>query len=85
MYPDQIDGEAVTNYMAWLGLSSSLTVIGHPVAAIPCGLDSQGTPFGLQLIGKPFEDAKLLAMAQAIETALNDIPALSKPLSSYSY
>lgn len=85
MYPDKIDGEAVTNYMGWLGLSSSLTVIGHPVAAIPCGLDSQGTPFGLQLIGKPFQDAKLLAMAQAIETALNDIPALSKPLSPYSY
>ncbi|MBT3427707.1 MAG: amidase [Gammaproteobacteria bacterium] len=85
MYPEQIDGEVVTNYMAWLGLSSSLTVIGHPVAAIPCGLDAQGTPFGLQLIGKPFEDAKLLAMAQAIETALNGIPALSRPVSPYSY
>ena len=84
-YPHQIDGQAVANYMGWLGLSSSLTVIGHPVVAIPCGLDNQGTPFGLQLVGKPFEDVKLLAMAQAIETALNGIPALNKPLSPYSH
>jgi Asp-tRNA(Asn)/Glu-tRNA(Gln) amidotransferase A subunit family amidase len=83
-YPQQIDGRKVTNYMSWLGLSSSLTVVGHPVVAIPCGLDQQGTPFGLQLVGRPFEDARLLGMAQAIETAFSKIPSLTKPLSPYS-
>ncbi|MDE0757574.1 MAG: amidase [Pseudomonadales bacterium] len=83
-YPQQIDGRKVTNYMSWLGLSSSLTVVGHPVVAMPCGLDKQGTPFGLQLVGRPFEDARLLSMAQAIETAFSRIPSLTKPLSPYS-
>ncbi len=28
--PREIDGVAVTNYMAWLALTSSITVVGHP-------------------------------------------------------
>jgi len=38
----------------------------------------------LQLVGRPFEDARLLGMAQAIETAFSKIPSLTKPLSPYS-
>lgn len=37
LFPSQIDGAAVDNYMAWLGLSASLTVVGHPVTALPAG------------------------------------------------
>jgi Asp-tRNA(Asn)/Glu-tRNA(Gln) amidotransferase A subunit family amidase len=38
----EIDGVAVTNYMAWLALTSSITVVGHPVVALPRGLDEAG-------------------------------------------
>ena len=47
--PRRIDGAPVANYMAWLALTASLTVVGHPVVALPCGVDENGTPFGIQV------------------------------------
>ena len=41
MNPQSVDGKPVENYMAWLALTSSITVVGHPVVALPCGLDEQ--------------------------------------------
>lgn len=67
LYPTVIDGQPVENYMGWLALTSSLTVVGHPVVSIPCGLDEQGTPFGIQIVGPAFGDLQLLEAARAIE------------------
>ena len=66
-YPKQIDGRPVENYMAWLHLTSALTVTGHPVVSLPAGLDSNGLPFGIQLVGPMYQDHKLLSMAKAVE------------------
>ncbi|XOV85805.1 MAG: amidase [Pseudomonadota bacterium] len=80
LYPQLIDGKPVENYMAWLGLTSSLTVIGHPVVALPCGLDEQGTPFGIQIVGPIYEDHKLLSAAAAIERAFAQDDVLRRPV-----
>jgi amidase len=77
--PREIDGAVVTNYMAWLALTSSITVVGHPVVALPCGRDAQGTPFGVQVIGAAYDDRRLLAIARALESACADDPALARP------
>jgi Asp-tRNA(Asn)/Glu-tRNA(Gln) amidotransferase A subunit family amidase len=53
--------------MAWLHLTSALTVTGHPVVSLPAGLDSNGLPFGIQLVGPMYQDHKLLSMAKAVE------------------
>ena len=37
--------------------------------SVPAGLSSQGTPLGLQLIGKPFDEETLFRTAQVIEDA----------------
>ena len=37
--------------------------------SIPAGFDSQGLPIGLQLIGKPFDEATILRTAFAYEQA----------------
>jgi aspartyl-tRNA(Asn)/glutamyl-tRNA(Gln) amidotransferase subunit A len=42
---------------------------GLPGIAVPAGLDSQGLPLGLQLIGKPFDEETLFALGQKIEDA----------------
>jgi hypothetical protein len=42
---------------------------GLPGISVPAGLSQQGTPLGLQLIGKPFDEATLFRAAQAIEDA----------------
>src|ERR1700752_1294367 len=40
-----------------------------PGIAVPAGLDRQGLPLGLQLIGKPFDEETLFALGQKIEDA----------------
>ena len=51
LYPTEIDGAPMENYVHWAGLTSSLTVMGNPVVAMPCGKDENGTPFGIQVVG----------------------------------
>ena len=80
LYPAEIDGQPVRNYMAWLGLSAALTVVGHPTTALPCGLDGQGTPFGLQLVGPSYGDRRLLGIAAALEAAFADDPVTARPV-----
>lgn len=79
LYPSTIDGAPVENYMAWLALSASLTVVGNPVVALPCGLDAQGTPFGLQVVGPLHGDHRLLSTAAALEEAFTTDPQLARP------
>ena len=67
LFPTVIDGEPVDNYMAWLTLTAAITVIGHPVVALPAGLDEYGMPFGLQVIGRTYADRRLLSVAKALE------------------
>lgn len=38
-------------------------VVGIPGISVPCGIDSQGLPIGLQVIANDFEESKLLAFA----------------------
>jgi aspartyl-tRNA(Asn)/glutamyl-tRNA(Gln) amidotransferase subunit A len=42
---------------------------GIPGISIPCGKTLQGLPVGLQLLGKHFDEARLLRVAQALETS----------------
>ncbi|MBQ7249347.1 MAG: Asp-tRNA(Asn)/Glu-tRNA(Gln) amidotransferase subunit GatA, partial [Deltaproteobacteria bacterium] len=37
--------------------------------SIPCGFSAQKLPIGVQLIGKPFDEATILRAAQAFESA----------------
>lgn len=80
LYPTEIDGRPVENYMAWLALTSSLTVVGHPVISLPCGLDEQGTPFGIQIVAPAYEDLALLQAAQAIEQRLAEDERTARPV-----
>ncbi len=47
----------------------TVNMAGLPGISVPAGLSSQGTPLGLQLIGKPFDEATLLRAGQTIEDA----------------
>ena len=45
----------------------SVNIAGLPGISIPCGVDSQGMPIGLQLIGKPFDEESIIQAAYTYE------------------
>lgn len=47
----------------------TVNLAGLPGVSVPTGLDSQGLPLGLQLIGRPWEEGDLLNTAYALEQA----------------
>jgi amidase len=42
---------------------------GQPAAAVPWGLDHDGVPLSIQLVGRPSDEATLLALSTQIESA----------------
>ncbi len=44
-------------------------IAGNPAIVVPCGFSRAGLPLSLHLVGRPFEDAKLLGFAHAYEQA----------------
>lgn len=46
----------------------TVNLAGLPGVAVPVGLDGQGLPLGLQLIGRPWEEAELLNYAHVLES-----------------
>jgi aspartyl-tRNA(Asn)/glutamyl-tRNA(Gln) amidotransferase subunit A len=47
----------------------TVNMAGLPGISVPSGLDAQGLPLGLQLIGRPFEEETLFALGAVIEQA----------------
>ena len=66
----EVEGEAFTNYVEWLRITSALTLTGCPVVALPCGFTQGGLPVGLQVVGPHRSEARLLSAAAAIEDVL---------------
>ena len=51
---------------------------GVPAISVPAGLDANGLPLGLQVLGKPFDEATVFAVGAALERAagFEALPAL---------
>lgn len=47
--------------------TSLWNVTENPVTSVPCGVDDQGLPVGVQIIGSPGMDRLTIAVAQVIE------------------
>jgi len=46
-----------------------VNLAGLPAISVPCGFTRSGLPVGLQLIGRPFQESNLLALAHTYEQA----------------
>ena len=56
--------EAVTK-LAFTTAVFNLT--GHPAISVPCGLNSEGLPIGLQIAGRAFDEETVIQVAHAYE------------------
>lgn len=63
-------GPAVLKMVAgFTGLTRPFNTLGLPALSVPCGFDSNGAPIGLQLIGRPFDEALLYRVGHAYQGA----------------
>jgi len=66
--PEEVEGQRVDPFIGWC-LTYPLNFTGHPAASLPAGTTPEGLPVGLQLVGRRFEDARVLAASAAFERA----------------
>ena len=68
-------------YVDWISPTSVLSLSGLPVASVPCGLDGNGMPVGLQVVGPPQGEERVLAVARLIQIAhrIGDPPIGGNP------
>ncbi|GHO44454.1 hypothetical protein KSX_26170 [Ktedonospora formicarum] len=63
----EIDGIGENATDALLRLTMPFNLTGLPAVSFPCGFSSEGLPIGLQVAGKPFEEATILRIAHAYQ------------------
>jgi amidase len=80
LYPANIDGKPTRTYFHWLAMAYAVTIVGHPAISLPLGLDRNGMPFGLQIVGPRGGDALVLQVAAALETQLATDPRTARPI-----
>ena len=70
--PEHVDGQRIDPVADgdWYPTCFIANVLGAPAISIPCGVDGEGLPVGLQVMGRPGEDALVLAVAAIAERHL---------------
>ena len=66
-YPRKIGNTELSKYYDWFAPTSVLSLTGLPVASVPCGLSPEGLPVGMQIVGRPRQEAAVLALATLIQ------------------
>lgn len=66
-YPDSIAGRPMETYVDWIAPTFVLSLTALPVASVPCGLDGEGMPVGLQVVGRQFGEEEVLALAARVQ------------------
>jgi Asp-tRNA(Asn)/Glu-tRNA(Gln) amidotransferase A subunit family amidase len=55
------------NYRDTMRYSQWLNLAGFPGVVVPLGMSREGLPMGVQVIGRPYEEEMILAVAEALE------------------
>lgn len=68
-YPKTIGGREMKTHIDWVAPTFILSLTGLPIASVPAGLDTNGLPVGLQVVGGPQSEEAVLAVASEIQRA----------------
>lgn len=67
-WPDGHEEEVIAAYVR---LSAPANVTGLPSVAVPSGFSKAGLPTSIQVIGRPFQEARILRVARAYERTVD--------------
>jgi amidase len=70
-HPQTINGVPLDGYYAWYAITWALSLMGCPIVTLPCGMDHNAMPFGIQIVAGRDQDAFVLQVAFALEHALS--------------
>lgn len=63
--PDQI----LDQIIRWIAPCPPINATGQPAIALPTGFDANGLPLGIQLVGRPADEATIISLASELERA----------------
>jgi len=64
--PTAINGEAIDPLIGWC-MTYLINYIGYPAATVPAGLADNGLPVGMQIVGRRYADADVIAASAQFE------------------
>ena len=80
-WADLSTAETVQKIIDWIATCPPCNASGLPAIALPVGQDQLGLPIGVQLIGKPADEATLIALAAQLEAINTELPKLPEKFS----
>lgn len=69
-YVAEVNGHTFANYVEWLAIVYAITLACCPAISLPCGFTKENLPVGLQIVGPPRGEARILGAAKALEDIL---------------
>jgi Asp-tRNA(Asn)/Glu-tRNA(Gln) amidotransferase A subunit family amidase len=75
----EIDNIEMPTYMRWLAITYMPTMALASAVVLPCGLDDNKMPFGIQILGAPGNDRFVVEVAKALEAVLANHPITQRP------
>ncbi len=66
-FVESCEGVVFDNYIQWCSIAYAITITGFPAMSVPAGFTQDELPVGLQMVGGPRGEAKLLAAAACYE------------------
>ena len=62
-------GNKTVQYPDAFSYSQYFNLLGNPAAVVPMGRSAEGLPIGVQIVGRPWEEERVLAISRCVEQA----------------
>ena len=62
-------GNKTVQYPDAFSYSQCFNLLGNPAAVVPMGRSAEGLPIGVQIVGRPWEEERVLAISRCVEQA----------------
>lgn len=66
-YPTEVAGVRCERYIDWMRSACRITALGMPALSLPAGVNREGLPVGVQIVGGPHRDLFVLDAAAEFE------------------